>query len=56
MARDPSPKADQLRAQREARMGHLQATVEPTKPPKPRPHAGKVSKKPKPRGEKNANA
>lgn len=31
MAKDPSPRADQLRAQREARYGHLQATVEPTK-------------------------
>lgn len=30
MAKDPSPRADALRAQREARYGHLQATVGPT--------------------------
>lgn len=29
MAKDPSPRADMLRAQREARYGHLQATADP---------------------------
>lgn len=41
MAKEPSPRADMLRAQREARYGHLQATAEPPKPPKKLiPYAG----------------
>ena len=36
-----SPNADRLRAQREARYGHLQATAEPAKP-KLIPFAGKA--------------
>jgi hypothetical protein len=53
MAKDPTPRADALRAQREARYGHLQATAEPPKmgrpvEPKPDrkliPYAGKQSK------------
>lgn len=30
MSKDPTPHADALRAQREARYGHLQATAEPS--------------------------
>lgn len=29
MSKDPTPRADALRAQREARYGHLQATADP---------------------------
>jgi hypothetical protein len=41
-----SPNADRLRAQREARYGHLQATAEPKPPVKRKliPFAGKETK------------
>lgn len=42
MSKEPSPRADALRAQREARYGHLQATAEPPKPAKKaKPKKGK---------------
>lgn len=54
MTKDPTPRADQLRAQREARYGHLQATAtlapkmgRPSEPKPARkliPYAGKQSK------------
>jgi bisphosphoglycerate-dependent phosphoglycerate mutase len=49
MSKDPSPKADQLRQQREARYGHIQATAEPKGEKLERarkliPYAGKESK------------
>jgi hypothetical protein len=56
MSKDPSPRADALRAQREARYGHLQATADPVADKaerlvalrkaaeqKKRPYAGKLS-------------
>lgn len=39
MSKDPTPKADGLRAMREQSRGHLQATAEP--PKKLMPYAGK---------------
>jgi hypothetical protein len=60
MAKDPSPRADQLRAQREARYGHLQAVAGP-KPPPPKkliPYAGKdrggIAPKPEPKYRREA--
>jgi hypothetical protein len=58
MAKDPSPRADQLRAQREARYGHLQATTAPAKPRKLIPYAGKeaygIAPKPEPKYRREA--
>lgn len=45
MTKDPTPRADALRQQREARYGHLQATTEPAKPKRKLiPFAGKETK------------
>lgn len=57
MSKDPSPKADQLQAQREARYGHLQAKAEePKSVRKLIPFAGKktggIAPKPAPRKRK----
>lgn len=41
MSKDPTPRADALRAQREERYGYLQATAPPAKPRKLIPYAGK---------------
>ena len=43
--KDPTPRADALRAQREARYGHLQATAEPPKPAKPTPPRKRIKRK-----------
>lgn len=59
VGKDPTPRSDALRAQREARYGHLQAT---TDKPKLMPYAGKerhqggvpYTKTPRPTDEKPA--
>jgi hypothetical protein len=55
VAKDPSPKADQQRAMREARYGHIQATAEPKAEKLQRarkliPFAGKENKGVAPKG------
>lgn len=52
MAKDPTPRADQLREQREARYGHLQAKAEGisawTNPP-PKPEPAQMGRPPEPK-------